>query len=92
MYPILFNIVIEEALQKVLDTDLGVVLGQKLIDQALQMMLWQLQKMWRTVRLNKVFVKEAFKLGLITIDTKTKHMHFTRNQIHIEDPLQIEKH
>lgn len=29
MYPILFNIVIEEALQKVLDTDLGVVLGQK---------------------------------------------------------------
>lgn len=32
MYPILFNIVIEEALQKVLDTDLGVVLGQKLID------------------------------------------------------------
>lgn len=32
MYPILFNIVVEEALQKVLDTDLGVVLGQKLID------------------------------------------------------------
>lgn len=32
MYPILFNIVIDEALQKVLDTDLGVVLGQKLID------------------------------------------------------------
>lgn len=32
MYPIFFNIVIEEALQKVLDTDLGVVLGEKLID------------------------------------------------------------
>lgn len=29
MYLILCNIVIEEALQKVLDTDLGVVLGQK---------------------------------------------------------------
>lgn len=48
--------------------------------------------MWRTVRLKQGIMKEAVKLGLITIDTKTKHMHFTRNQTHIEETLQIEKH
>lgn len=91
--PILFNFAIEEALQKVSEVDLGVEVGSKINILAFADDVAIItEKMEDLKTIVKIFVKEAETLGLKTNDTKTKYMHFTRNQNHEEGPLQIEGH
>ena len=91
--PILFNMAIEEALRKVSEMDQGVEIGTKINILAFaDDVVVIAEKIEDLKTLTKIFMKEAEKVGLKISDSKTKCMHFARNNDNREAPLEIEEH
>jgi hypothetical protein len=79
--PILFNIAIEEALQKITNRNEGIKIGSVINTLAFadDVVIFA-EKIDDLSQLTKVFLEEAGKIGLKVNNTKTKYVHFTRNR------------
>lgn len=91
--PILFNIAIEDALQKVRRTNKGLKIGTNLNILAFADDVAILcEKKDDLKNLTKLFIQETSRMGLKINDEKTKYMHFSKQEIDQTNEINIDGH
>lgn len=91
--PLLFNIALEDALQRVRGTNIGVEVGSKVNILAFADDVVILAEDKEDMEeLTRIFIRETELMGLRVNDDKTKYMHFTREEQPLDVTVRIDGH